>query len=81
MNSGYGCFKQAHCDYQDPRVAELTTAFGQYTIKGFAKNIGDENVIYGDTDSIYLASKNDTLVAEAAIYMTQLKLISRMLSQ
>jgi DNA polymerase elongation subunit (family B) len=66
MNSGYGCFKQAYFDYQDPRVAELITAYGQYTIKGFAKFIGDENVIYGDTDSIYLTSKNDTLVAEAA---------------
>jgi len=66
MNSGYGCFKQAYFDYLDPRVAELTTAFGQYTLKGFAKKIGEEIVIYGDTDSIYLASKNDTLVAEAA---------------
>lgn len=66
MNSGYGCFKQAYFDYLDPRVAELTTAYGQYTVKGFAKFIGEENVIYGDTDSLYLTSKNDALIAEAA---------------
>jgi DNA polymerase elongation subunit (family B) len=66
MNSGYGCFGNAYFDYQDPRVAELITAYGQYTIRGFAESVGDENVIYGDTDSIYLASKNDTLIAEAA---------------
>jgi hypothetical protein len=66
MNSGYGCFKQPYFDYHDPRVAELTTAFGQYTVKGFAKFIGDENVIYGDTDSIYFTAKNDALVAKAA---------------
>jgi DNA polymerase elongation subunit (family B) len=28
MNSGYGCFKQPYFDYQDPRVAELITAYG-----------------------------------------------------
>jgi len=70
MNSGYGCFKQAYFGYQDPRVAELITAYGQYTLKGFAKIIGDENVIYGDTDSIYLASKNKndfSLIIEAKI--------------
>jgi DNA polymerase elongation subunit (family B) len=66
VNSGYGCFKQAYFDYLDPRVVELTTAFAQDTIKGYAKKIGKENVIYGDTDSIYLACKNDALVAEAA---------------
>ena len=65
MNSGYGCFKQAYFEYQDPRVAELITAYGQYTIKEFAKFIGDDNVIYGDTDSIYLTSKNDALIAKA----------------
>jgi DNA polymerase elongation subunit (family B) len=35
-------------------------------LKGFAKIIGDEKVIYGDTDSIYLTSRNDTLIEEAA---------------
>jgi DNA polymerase elongation subunit (family B) len=31
MNSGYGCFGNAYYQYQDTRVAELITAFGQYT--------------------------------------------------
>jgi DNA polymerase elongation subunit (family B) len=66
MNSGYGCFGNAYFYYQDPRVAELITAYGQYTIKGFAESVGEGNVIYGDTDSIYLTSRNDRLVAEAA---------------
>ena len=65
MNSGYGSFKQAYFHYQDPRVCELITAYGQYTLKGFA-NIGEDKVIYGDTDSIYLTSKNEALVTEAA---------------
>jgi DNA polymerase elongation subunit (family B) len=51
--------------YQDPRVAELITAFGQSTLKYLENFAGKENVLYGDTDSIYLKSENDAIISEA----------------
>ena len=65
MNSGYGGFGNAYFEYQDPRVAELITAFGQYTLKSLEKFVGKENVLYGDTDSIYLVGANNKIVAQA----------------
>jgi DNA polymerase family B len=73
MNSGYGAFKQPYFEFLDPRVAELITSHGQYTMKKLARKT-NENVIYGDTDSIYLASKSDTLVKEAAKINVDLEL-------
>ena len=52
-------------EYQDPRVAELITAFGQYTLKSLETFVGTENMLYGDTDSIYLVGANNKIVAEA----------------
>jgi DNA polymerase elongation subunit (family B) len=52
-------------EYQDPRVAELITAFSQYTLKPLETFVGTENVLYGDTDSIYLVGANNKIVAEA----------------
>jgi DNA polymerase elongation subunit (family B) len=65
MNSGYGGFGNAYFEYQDPRVAELITAFGQDTLKSLENFVGKENVLYGDTDSIYLVGANDKIVAAA----------------
>ena len=65
MNSGYGGFGNAYFEYQDPRVAELITAFGQYTLKSLEKFVGKESVLYGDTDSIYLVGANNKIVAQA----------------
>jgi DNA polymerase elongation subunit (family B) len=65
MNSGYGGFGNAYFEYQDPRVAELITAFGQYTVKSLERFVGKENVLYGDTDSIYLVGANNNIVVEA----------------
>jgi DNA polymerase elongation subunit (family B) len=65
MNSGYGVFGSAYFDYNDTRVAELITGFGQYTIKELEKYAGNK-MIYGDTDSIYLESKDDTIITKAA---------------
>lgn len=65
MNSGYGGFGSAYFEYQDPRVAELITAFGQYTLKSLEIFVGKDNVLYGDTDSIYLVGANDNIIAEA----------------
>jgi DNA polymerase I len=56
INGGYGVFGSQYFKYYDPRVAELITAYGRYTIskmKGIAKNMGFE-IVYGDTDSLFL---------------------------
>ena len=65
MNSGYGCFGNSYFYYQDPRVAELITAYGQYTLKRLENYVDNDKVLYGDTDSIYLVSKNDPISSEA----------------
>ena len=65
MNSGYGVFASAYFKYNDIRVAELITGYGQYTIKELEKYAGNR-MVYGDTDSIYLKSKDDTIIAKAA---------------
>jgi DNA polymerase elongation subunit (family B) len=66
MNSGYGCFGSPYFLYQDPRVAELITAFGQYTLKHLEDFAGgEEKVLYGDTDSIYFVSENNDIIVEA----------------
>jgi DNA polymerase I len=56
INGGYGVFGNRYFDYYDPKVAELITAFGRYTLtkmQDIAKEIGFE-IIYGDTDSLFL---------------------------
>jgi DNA polymerase elongation subunit (family B) len=65
MNSGYGCFGNTYFEYRDPRVAELITGYGQYTIKRLEEYAGDK-MIYGDTDSIYLLSRDDDIIEEAS---------------
>jgi DNA polymerase elongation subunit (family B) len=65
MNSGYGGFGNAYFEYQDPRVAELIKAFGQHTLKSLENFVGKDNVLYGDTDSIYLINANENIIAEA----------------
>ncbi|MGB6591746.1 MAG: DNA polymerase domain-containing protein, partial [Candidatus Nitrosopolaris sp.] len=67
INGGYGVFGSQYFKYYDPRVAELTTAYGRYTIskmKDIAQNIGFE-IVYGDTDSLFLNYVNMSNVAEA----------------
>jgi DNA polymerase elongation subunit (family B) len=61
-NSGYGCFGNAYFEYPDPRVAELITAFGQYTLKSLEQFVGKEKVLYGDTDSIYFVGANNGII-------------------
>jgi DNA polymerase elongation subunit (family B) len=64
-NSGYGCFGNAYFEYHDPRVAELITAFGQYTLKSLVNLVGEDRVLYGDTDSIYLVGAHESIIADA----------------
>jgi DNA polymerase, archaea type len=57
INSGYGVFGHQHFKYYDPRVAELVTAFGRDTLtkmQGIATGLGFV-ILYGDTDSLFLA--------------------------
>src|SRR5919106_1776194 len=61
INGGYGVFGSQHIKYYDPRVAELITAYGRYTIfkmKDIAQKMGFE-IVYGDTDSLFLHYRND----------------------
>jgi hypothetical protein len=56
INSGYGVFGHPYFKYYEPRVAELVTAFGRYTLTKMqesAKEIGFA-VLYGDTDSLFV---------------------------
>jgi DNA polymerase, archaea type len=56
INGGYGVFGSRFFKYYDPRVAELITAYGRYTltkIQEIAEEI-DLKVIYGDTDSLFI---------------------------
>jgi DNA polymerase I len=56
INGGYGVFGSKYFKYYDPRVAELTTAYGRHTLtkmQEIAENMGFE-IVYGDTDSLFL---------------------------
>jgi DNA polymerase elongation subunit (family B) len=56
INSGYGVFGHPYFKYYDPRVAELVTAFGRHTLtmmQDIAHSLGF-NILYGDTDSLFV---------------------------
>lgn len=58
MNSFYGVLANSSCRFFNPKIANAITHFGQYLIKLTSKeveNLGYE-VIYGDTDSIFVKS-------------------------
>jgi DNA polymerase elongation subunit (family B) len=60
INGGYGVFGNKYFKYYDPRVAELITAYGRYTLtrmQEIARNMGFE-IVYGDTDSLFLYNKS-----------------------
>jgi DNA polymerase, archaea type len=56
INGGYGVFGHTKFSYYNPMVAELITTYGRYTLtkmQDIAKRLGFE-IIYGDTDSLFL---------------------------
>jgi DNA polymerase, archaea type len=56
INSGYGVFGHPYFKYYDPRVAELVTALGRYTLtkmQDIANGLGFVS-LYGDTDSLFV---------------------------
>jgi DNA polymerase, archaea type len=70
INGGYGVFGSRFFKYQDQRVAELITAYGRYTLtkmQEFAEEMG-LNVIYGDTDSLFI----DTNCGKTEIVRSQI---------
>ena len=66
INGIYGLFGTNFFEFSDYRVAELTTAFGRKLLrymKEIAKEVYNFDVIYGDTDSIFVTSfKNKDLI-------------------
>jgi DNA polymerase, archaea type len=62
INGCYGLFGSEGFRYADYRVAELTTAFGRETLthmQQIAKEVYGFDIIYGDTDSIFLTNVMD----------------------
>jgi DNA polymerase, archaea type len=63
MNSIYGLFgSDGIFEFQDYRVAELVTAFARIKLldmKGLANKQFGMNIIYGDTDSIFVSGINE----------------------
>jgi DNA polymerase I len=62
MNSGYGTFGQVYFKYYDPRVAELITGFARFTLDSLVKFTNDNGgkILFGDTDSLFIADDNIT---------------------
>jgi DNA polymerase family B len=63
-NSLYGSFGSPHFKFRDLRVAELITGFGNWTHRQLVTFAGD-NVLYGDTDSLYLSKENEKIIEYA----------------
>jgi DNA polymerase I len=62
LNGGYGCFGYKHFRFLDVRVAELVTAYGRYTLRKLSEIASQHglDVIYGDTDSLFVEGENAT---------------------
>src|SRR6476619_1932918 len=55
INSGYGVFGHHHFKYYDPKVAEIIAMLGRQTLSEMEKIAGSRlNVLYGDTDSLFI---------------------------
>ena len=62
INGIYGLFGTDFFEFADYRVAELTTAFGRKILqymKDTAREVYEFEVIYGDTDSIFVTNIKD----------------------
>lgn len=67
MNSMFGVFAAPSCRFFDPELANAITTFGQQTLGWTAEAFREEglDVIYGDTDSVFVRLGDD-LDADAA---------------
>jgi DNA polymerase elongation subunit (family B) len=69
INGGYGIFghHQNNYPYYDPRVAELVTAAGRYMLSQMQDTAHRDygfDIIYGDTDSIFLSNTTEKSLEE-----------------
>ena len=82
INGVYGLFGSKFFEFSDYRVAELTTAFGRQTLEymqHIAKEVYGFQVIYGDTDSIFVTGvkkENDInkFLAECSIVLEDVEI-------
>ncbi len=68
LNASYGVFGAESFDLYCPPVAEATAAIARHSltlIVGKAKNL-DIEVLYGDTDSVFLKNPSETQIRELA---------------
>ena len=67
MNSMFGVFAAPSCRFFDPELANAITTFGQQTLAWTAEAFREQGleVIYGDTDSVFV-KLGDDLDADAA---------------
>lgn len=59
INSAYGQLGHNYSKYENVKAAELVTRYGRYTTKQcikIAEDMFSWNIIYGDTDSIFVSS-------------------------
>ena len=63
MNTFYGVLASAFYRFTNPDLGRSVTAFARDTIMGLIKQLKDRNlqVIYGDTDSVFIASGKKNL--------------------
>jgi DNA polymerase, archaea type len=82
INGCYGLFGSEFFEFADYRVAELTTAFGRLTLahmKHIAEEVYGFEVVYGDTDSIFVTNvKNERYInkflAECSIVLEDVEI-------
>ena len=82
INGIYGLFGSDFFAFSDYRVAELTTAFGRQILeymRHIAENVYGLNVIYGDTDSIFVTNvRNENIInkflAECSIVLEDIEI-------
>jgi DNA polymerase elongation subunit (family B) len=75
INGCYGLFGSEFFEFSDYRVAELTTAFGRQTLQymqHIAKEVYGFDIVYGDTDSIFVTNvkkENDIMKFIGVLYL------------
>ena len=69
INAGYGVFGYKHFKYFDIDVAMLVAAYGRYTLTKMIELAQDSgfDVVYGDTDSIFIVKRYCAYIPEKEI--------------
>ena len=69
INAGYGVFGYKHFKYFDIDVAMLVAAYGRYTLTKMIELAQDSGfeVVYGDTDSIFIVKRDWAYIPEKEI--------------